>query len=295
MENKSLKNPDSQLKENNPNKEMSILKNKLSDLNDKKEFWFKKKEDLKKDINVLIVDIKKIKLHSDESNKNVEIMKKERDKYNHQVKSLLDQLSKLHKEKTKIFYKYQIKDDPYKIQKRIEAIEKRLETETSFENEKKLMKQLNALKAIFKESKIRELIDKIDKIEKQVRESKKKAQEFHNSIVNTLKDTNGYASFIGLSRKINDLRSEQEAAFAKFIEYKQEFLKVNEQLKQKLNQSKSVYEVIQKKKKEEAIKHEISMKEKLKEKTQHVLEKFRKKKRLDTNDLLVLQGMDKKE
>lgn len=274
-------------------REISKIKKQLNVICEKKEFWFKKKEDLKVDIRNQIQQIKAIKLKTDESNISIQDMKKERDKYNDQVSYLIKEIDKLNKEKKEVFEKYKITEDPYKVQKHIEDIERKLETETSFENEKKLMKRLNALKSIYKESKIKDLIEHIDKLNKQLRESKKKSYEFHKKIVSTAADTNGYAVFVDLSRKINSLRTEQEQAFNKFIEFKKEFLKTNDSLKTLLKQSSEVGSKLNKIKHVEHAKKEETIRQLLREKTQSVLEKFRKKKRLDTNDIIVLQAEQK--
>ncbi|MBS3154986.1 hypothetical protein J4404_00635 [Candidatus Woesearchaeota archaeon] len=273
--------------------EISKLQSQLNHFNDKKEFWFKKKEDLKQDIKTLIQQIKEIKIKTDESNVSIGDMKKERDKYNDHVSYLIKEINKLNKQKIEIFQKYKITEDPYKVQKHIEAIEKRLETEISFENEKKLMKKLNELKSIYKESKIRELIEHIDKLNKELRESKKKSQQFHNKIIQTASDKNGYASFIDLSRKINNVRTEQEQAFNKFIEFKKEFLKVNDLLKDRLRQSNIEKEKVNQQHKAVEQTRREHLKQILKEKTQNVLEKFKTKKKLTTEDIIVLQGQGK--
>ncbi|MBS3163216.1 hypothetical protein J4427_00825 [Candidatus Woesearchaeota archaeon] len=274
-------------------REISRLKKQLTHFNEKKEFWFKKKEDLKGDIKKQIQQIKEIKLKTDESNISVVDMKKERDKYNDEVSRLIKEITKLNLQKREIFEKYKITEDPYKVQKHIEDIEKKLETETSFENEKKLMKRLNALKSIYRESKIKELIEHIDKLNKQLKESRKKANEFHKKIIATAVDTNGYATFIDLSRKINDLRTEQENAFSKFIEYKKEFLKVNDLLKNLLKQSNEVSTKLNEVKHKEAQRKEESIRQIIRQKTQNVLEKFKKKKKLTTEDIIILQGQQK--
>ena len=152
------------------------------------------------------------------------------------------------------------------------------------------MKRLNALKSIYKESKIRELIEKIDKLNKQLKESNKKASEFHKKIIQTASDRDGYASFILLSRKINDIRKEQENAFNKFIEYKKEFLGVNSRLKDNLAKSSIVQTSLNRIKEAEHRSREESIRQIIMEKTQHVLDKFKKKKKLTTEDLIILQG-----
>lgn len=266
--------------------EISILKKKLLEINTKKEQCYKKKETFKKDISSLIANIKTIKLNDDKSNILITNLKQERDKYNSNMKDLVGKLKKLNKEKQEIFQKYKLKEDPYKIQKRIEGIEKKLEIETSFENEKKLMKQLNELKKIFRGSKINELFLKIEEVNKELDVTRIKSNDFHNKLNEVIKGKNGYAEFMETSKKINDLRKLQEEAFNNFINYKREFIILNNNLKEKLKQ---VSETNQK------VIHENNISQQkirtiIKQKTQNVLEKFKKKKKLTTEDLIILQG-----
>ncbi len=270
--------------------EITILKNKLNDSNKKKEFFFIKKEDLKKEISSLIIKMRTVKLKNDEINQNVVTIKGERDKYNERIKDLLGKLNKLNKEKREIFRKYKFKEDPYKIQRKIDAIESRLETETSFENEKKLMKQLNEFRRIYSESKIKELIDKMDKLSNELDSTKKKANEFHKKLMANIKGKDGYSEFIKLSREINGLRTTQEEAFNNFITYKKEYVITNNFLRQKLKQSSVLKTKIDKVSRKSKQKN-ISVI--LRKKTKTVLDKFRKKKKLTTEDILVLQGEHK--
>ena len=73
-------------------KEISNLKNKLNEIDKEKELWFKKKEDLKLDISSLIKQIKDIKSIKDKSNIDIIELKKERDKYNDEVKLLINEI-----------------------------------------------------------------------------------------------------------------------------------------------------------------------------------------------------------
>ena len=85
------------------------LRVKLNSINKEKEVWFKKKEDLKLDINKLVSQIKEFKSKRDKANISVSELKKQRDTYNSQVKSLISQLKTLNKEKYSVLKKYNIK------------------------------------------------------------------------------------------------------------------------------------------------------------------------------------------
>ena len=70
----------------NLKKEIANLKTQLKQISNDKEEWFKKKEDLKKDIWALIEKIKSLKKGTDVSTAEAEKLKKERDAYNAEVK-----------------------------------------------------------------------------------------------------------------------------------------------------------------------------------------------------------------
>ena len=76
-------------------KEISTLKNDLNKINELKELWFKKKEDLKKYVWDLINQVKGVKSEKDSSNIKIQEFKKERDKSNARVKTLIAEIKKL--------------------------------------------------------------------------------------------------------------------------------------------------------------------------------------------------------
>ncbi len=271
-------------------KEISEIKSKLSNLNKQKENWFGKKEGIKKEINKFIRDIKDIKAEKDISRENIRFLKEQRDKYNSEVKNLIKKIKKLDKEKAYAFKKYKINVDPSQIQKRIEDIEKRVETEVRFENEKRLMKEINKLKKVYDEgSEIRSLIDDMNKTSNEITDSKKKADEFHKKIREYPQNKNDYGEFIELSKNVNELRKEEEETFQKFIDFKKQFLDVNNVLKSKINELNSLKQQLDKDVHEIKAKTEEIGRSRLIEKTKNVLDKLRLRKKLTTEDLLVFQ------
>ncbi|MCD4666660.1 hypothetical protein K8R47_02515, partial [archaeon] len=123
--------------------QITSLKKQLNDLNNEKEIWFKKKEDLKKEINSEIFKIKGIKNKKDKSNIDFRTVKQERDNHNAEVKKLITQIKKLNDQKLVLFKKHNIKGDPSRTVKQIEVLEFKIETEAlSLSQEKKVMKQI---------------------------------------------------------------------------------------------------------------------------------------------------------
>ncbi len=270
--------------------DISQLKSKIHDINEKKEQWFKKKEDLKKELNELIQKIKVIKAEKDKKNVELQELKTNRDKHNDEVHNLIKNIRSLNDEKANAFKKYNVKVDPTKIQQKINELEKKVETEVNFEKEKKLMKEIKELKKAYEEStEVRKISEKAHEVEKTIRESKKKADEFHKKIQDINKDT-GYEVFMELSKKITALKKVQEDAFQKFIDYKNEYSNANNELKNKMEEYQVLRLVFSKDKEVRKIDREERQQSFIKDKIRAVEEKFRTKKKLTTEDLIALQG-----
>lgn len=270
--------------------EISQLKAEIAETSKQKEFWFRKKEDLKKEINESIKQIKQIKSEKDKSNIQIQELKKNRDNYNAEVHELIEKIKKLNTEKEKEFKKYNIKVDPSRIQAQINALEKRVETETNFNKEKKIMEQINRLKKSYTEfSNVIRIAEESKKLSNEVKASRKKANEFHKQVQELTKDSS-YQAFMDMSRKITELKKIQEAAFNKFIELKNKYLKLNKAYKAKLEEARPFKEHLEKEYK--SVKQQQTEKQAriLKQKTEQVEEKIKKKKKLTTEDLLVFQG-----
>ena len=270
--------------------DISQLRTRLQNINEKKEFWFKKKEDLKKELNDLIHKIKEIKAEKDRKNVELQQLKEQRDKYNDEVQRLIKNIKNLNEEKANAFKKYNIKVDPTKIQQKINELEKKVEMEVNFDKEKKLMEEIKKLKKAYEESsEVRQIAEKAHELEKTIRESKKKADEFHRKIQEITRDT-GYEVFMELSKKITDLKKEQEDAFQKFIDHKNEYSNVNNELKNKIEEFQVLKLVFSKDKEAKRIDKEEKDKSFIKDKIKAVEEKLRNKKKLTTEDLIALQG-----
>ena len=152
------------------------------------------------------------------------------------------------------------------------------------------MGEIKKLKRSYEESsEVRKISEKAQELEKKIREAKKKADEFHRQIQGITKDTK-YEVFIELSRKINALKKEQEAAFQKFIDLKNEFANLNTELKKKIEEFEALKLIFSKDREAQKIHREEKQKSALMDKIKAVEEKLKSKKKLTTEDLIALQG-----
>ncbi len=270
--------------------DISELKDKIEEIRDEKEKWFSKKESMKKEIHELIFKIKEIKAEKDKKNIDLQELKKQRDKHNAEVRTLINEIKKVNEEKEPAFKKYNIKIDPSKIQEKINQLEKKVEIETNFDKEKKLMEEIKKLKKSYEESaEILKIAQKTNEIDKKLKESRKKADEFHKKIQETTRDTS-YDVFLELSKKITELKKEQEDAFQKFIDHKNKYSEANTQLKSKLDEQYVLSLLFNKNQEVRKIDHEEKQKSFFKEKFRAIEEKLRSKKKLTTEDLISIQG-----
>jgi len=273
-------------------KEVSNLRTKLNDANEKKEYWFKNKEGLKKEISKLSNKAKEIKVKKDNFDENVKKLKDQRNQYNKEVGDLIYKVRLLSRERAEALKKYNLRLSPSRIKDKIEELEQQIETEAiSFKTEQKIMKQIKKLKeGYYKSTEMKKIMEKIDQVSNEINSSKTKADYFHKIIQGQAKlNQNGYEKFIGTSRKINKLRTDQENSFKKFLVLKRIFVQTNNLLKNKLVENsklKQEYNKIQ----TYLAKKYINKKDRiLEEKGKNVEEKLRKKQKLTTEDLLVFQ------
>ena len=269
-----------------PKDNIVSLQKKVSELNKQKEFWFNRKEDLKKELNELVKKIKDFKLERDKANVSIESLRSQRNAYSSKIKDLIKQIKKLNKKKNKFLKRYDVKIDPSRIREKINELEKRVEIEVDFKKEQKLMKQINDLKKSYAESpELNEILEKSKMISAEITETKKKADEIHQKIIEYTKDK-GYSTFIELSKKISEIRKQQEDAFQKFINFKNEYINASNELRKLLehiknNKNKNIVKSQEK---------ESRIMDIIKKKVEFVEQKLKQKKKLTTEDIIAYQG-----
>jgi len=240
----------------------------------------------------LIGQVKGVRSEKDSSFVQIQEFKKERDNYNAKVKELIVGVKKLNEEKKIALKKYNIKTDPEKIKEKIEKLDQSIETEAfSFEKEKKVMEQIKKLKRLYDESAIvREILEKTNKISAEIEDAKKKGREFHEKVQSSAqKGKEGYLEFIDISKRINQFKDLQEKAFKKFLDFKNEFVKINDMLKEKLSEVNKLRGFFDMRRREQKKKKEEQEKKIVEGKIKKVEEKLKKGEKLTTEDLLAYQ------
>ena len=268
------------------------LRNQLKEISAKKEFWFQKKEALKTEIKEKVQQFKNYKELSEKRRLELKELKTQRDKENSEVHTLIGNIKKLNKQKYKALKKYNLKIDPSRLHDRINELEKKVETETNFEHEKKLMEEIKKLKKAYEQSsEVLVLAEQAKQLDAQIKETRKKADDFHKRILVLTRDSD-YTDFMRLSQEITELKKTQEEAFSIFIEHKNLYLKAANDLNEHLKTLEVVHEKLTEDRDYIRSIHDARRKEYAKERVQQVEEKIKSKKRLTTEDILAFQGTE---
>jgi uncharacterized coiled-coil DUF342 family protein len=275
--------------------EVQGLRQKLGELNQKKEEWFKKKEELKTEIAQTIGRIKDAKGKNEVLNKDISGFKANRDEFNNQVKSLIAKIKELNAKKDDLLLKSKFKGNPSEVKSRMAHLEQALETQAvSFDKEKKIMKEINSLKKQYQSVKVVEDVQKeINDVSHQITDAKKKGDEFHNKLreqAGTNKDS--YEDFIKLSKDIGKLKKTQEDAFNNFIKFKQEYAEASKLLKEKLEKLNGVAEVEHNERRNKQKDKRSEDRQHIKDNAKKAEEKLRSKKKLTTEDIIAMQGIE---
>ena len=276
--------------------EVSKLRNSLNEIDREKELWFKKKEELSKNIRGSIQKIKDNKAKRDDLTRQVKELKPKRDGINRDIASKSAELDKLKKEGSELAKSIDIKDSPSRIKQQMEKLEFKIETDTvSFEKEKELMKKIKELKKDYdKVSILEESNKKVSEVLDIFRRMKKEANEAHKLVQEKAKQSQAlHEEILKFSAEIDKIKVDEEDAFKKFSELKKKFNEANSQLKEKLkvmNSLKSSLDKISSEKREKRREEQESF---LKSKEEEVNQKIKRREKLTTEDLLVFQKSEK--
>lgn len=263
----------------------------INKANEEKELHFKKKEELQKEINSLINNIRNVKTSTDGSSKGIRELKNQRDAYNKKTKELIAKIKDMRTKKESLIKKGTV--DIRFIKKQMDNLEESIEINAyTYDKEQKVMDKIKKLKKIYKENEaVAKLDDELRSLSAEINTTKKMADEFHNKLDESIKGSKETGStFMELAKKINLMKQEQKEEFEKFRENKLKYIDGLNKLKEKENEIRSLGSKMYSDKKEEENSGKRRETEELKRKIDMVKEKMKKEKKLTREDLLILQA-----
>jgi len=277
------------------NREVRALRATLNQLNDQKESLFSKREAAGKEISGLIRQVKSSRSERNKLTTDVKSAKVDRKSLNDTINKKIEEIKKLGKEKKETVKKFGMTEDPSKIKHEIERINYTIETAgLSFEKEQKLMKILKELKRKYDEAKkVSSIWDSSHALSTEIDSLKEKADSVHRAIQQKAQlSQEKHETMIDSSKKIDDLKKEEDEISKKIIEKKQGMEEVNNKLEEKLKLLTEVNAKLQVEKKETRQEKEAQKRKLLGDKIKDAEEKFRRGEKLTTEDILAMQGAD---
>ncbi|MFH1211686.1 MAG: hypothetical protein V1659_02035, partial [Candidatus Woesearchaeota archaeon] len=205
--------------------EVSELKKTLNELSAEKEELFQKKKSIRDQIKKIIDDVKNFKIKRNTLTTGVKALKDDRDRKNREINDKIEEIKKLKEEYKNLCKKHNVDRFPREKESEIKKLEFALETQVmSFEKEQKLMKEIKALKKERDELKeVKNLWDRTKALSKEIDSLKSESNKIHKQVQQIANESQQqHESLITESKKIADLKAQEEEIFKKFLEKKNE-------------------------------------------------------------------------
>ncbi|MBI2661300.1 hypothetical protein HYX09_03465 [Candidatus Woesearchaeota archaeon] len=266
--------------------EVSGLKNSLNRLLDDKENTFRQKQALSTKIGLLISKIKELKARRDSLTRQVKEKKEQRNRHNESLKAVSAALDSLFSEKERIMKTGSIRHSPSAIEKLIEELDYKVQTEGyTFEREKKVMKQINDLKMQLGNSKdLAIILEGISGKRSLMSSHRKEANRLHSEIRQESAESQKlHEEMLKVSKEVDGLRPQWEVLAKRLEELRDGIKKQNLQFREKLKELGHA--------RAEMDRLEIT---KIKDKEDEIEKKIRSGKKLTTEDLLAFQEQFRK-
>ncbi|NOZ81053.1 MAG: hypothetical protein GXP63_05245 [DPANN group archaeon] len=274
------------------------IKNSLNSLNDEKEKHFETYRKVREQLMAYRKKSNELKKKRDTFTKEVKELKKKRDEINKALKEKADQLKAAQTELDSVKGKLHIKESPMQLRQQMERLDERIETEAlPFDQEKKIMKQINALKAKLKETEsLSQVFTSIRTIEKEITALKQEGKSQHLVVQKKAADSQVYhEELIALYKTMDELRPREKEEHEAFMKLKERFSTDNSRLKVEIAKLKDIQKQLGNAFEHEEKERRKKETRKLKDLEMEVEEKIKKRKKLTVEDILIFQKTSEKE
>jgi uncharacterized coiled-coil DUF342 family protein len=271
--------------------EVRDLRGKINVLDRKKEEVYREKRKVSSDIHSRIRVAKDSKDKRNNLTQAVKTTKHSKEEADARIKVLETEITHLKEEKRKILEKIGV-GDPIALKKEIKKLEFRIETEgVTFEKEKELMKVLSKMKKQFESSKVADDIEKkLGPIFRELRELREITNMNQKIVHASAKESQKHhVELVESSKEIDELKKKEEIFENEGQKFKGEIAELNSEIDTKIAKLDNIRKILGEnnvKLKEDVERSNYDI---LKQKDQEVQEKIKTKKKLTTDDLLILQ------
>lgn len=266
-------------------KEIHTVSTNLKDLSNQKENQYQEKSSLDNQLNKLISNAKDQKDKKKDIDKKIRDLKHERDNANNLFNKVLTDLKEAQKKKHEYRQKGNF-NSPNKLRSQIKELEYKVQTEVlKFKKEKEIMDQIKRIKnELNKIAAEEDQFKDIEEYKKQSFELKKKADDIHKQIQDFANESSSiFDELTKLSKDISDIKAKRNTLQIVLKGLKIEINKLNQNLSVVLKSWSDISD-------HTFVKHKArGGSEIIQKKTAEVKEKLKAKKKLTTDDILLLQ------
>ncbi len=275
--------------------ELEPLKAKLSEHTKHREELFSQREQIRKQFETKLTELRNLKRKRDELNRAVREKKEVRQKLTEQIRALIDTLNKAKTQKEGHSVKSK-EENPSFLKAQLKKLETKVETEAnSPDEEKKLMKRIKELKK--KLADMKEFLDASASVSSSVHDLKKikrEADEVHKAIQDTAKESQVvHEQLTAVGKDLDDLKPKEAQISESITKVKEEISAVMKAMDDKNSKIRGVKEVEFAEKEKSRKETERDNEALLQQKETDVEDKIKRGKKLTTDDLLVFQRTNK--
>lgn len=265
-------------------KEIQLLNANLKNFSAEKEDKYKEKENIDAKLSSLIKEAEALKEQKQELNDKIKKLKAQRETKNKNIKLLLNKLQGLKKNRRDQLRKQNI-PSINEIREKIKNIEFIIQTQAiNFNREKKYMDEIKALKA--KEKEVEEVekgFEELLEFKKKINTEKIEADKIHKIIQDTAATNSElFEELTNKSKQIIEIKEQRSTIMAVLRTIKLNMNVLNKKLNSVLKSWSGITH-------ESVANLARKSTELLQKKTDEVKEKFKSKKKLTTEDILLLQ------
>jgi uncharacterized coiled-coil DUF342 family protein len=274
-------------------KELSELRARQHELHLKKEKAFSEKRKFSDKIISIARSLRQEKGIRNDLTKQVKDSKQRRGELNAALKDKIEEFKKVKAEKDALVAKLGIRFDPARIQKEIEDIEFKIETEgLPFKAEQQLMLRIRQKKMLLEETKEASAVfERAHVLSKEIDKIRTKADDAHKKIQTKANESQEHhVGLVENSKEIDELRKQEDAAFKVFLEAKKEWSLATDAVKAKFDEIDEIRRKLDYVKTEDRKVAAADTAHKIEEKKQSVEDKIKKRMTLTTEDLLAFQA-----
>lgn len=280
-------------------------KKKLDEVHKLKEDAFSQRQQFSNEIRALIQKIKDLKLKRDAFTSEVRDLKQKRDTTHKEIqkaappKDVKGQVSTpapkpVQQPSYSSSYSSDrnFKSSPGYLKKQMEKIEVTIETGgVTFTKEKELMKKLKQLKKELQQATIaRQEQNAAREAQHKVYDLNKEAETYHHLVMHKASESQKmHKEILETAKQIDELKLKEKEAFDKFLELKNQFNEINNQLKSHLDETGSIKRKLDEKDHERSKEKQHKQRLSLDEMKKVVMEKLRTGGKLTNDDLKIMQ------